>query len=179
MGLSHVLEHGFILGVAGAKHYQAEIFFEQLRPDLSDQVKAFLRSKARHNAGYRPVRVVRQAKFGQQSLLALAFSGKIVYRKFAGDVGVVLGAPLFVIHPVHDAMDRRVIAKKSIQPEAVLRRLNLSRVPFADRADGVAEANAAFEKVELAEKLELARVKEPGVQADFRECSWIEDALIA
>ena len=85
------------------------------------------------------------------------FPVKIVHRIFAGDVMIVLGTPFFIVHAVHNAVDRRVPAQKSVQSEAVFRRLDLARVALAHRADRIAEGDTSFQKVELAEKLQLVR----------------------
>ena len=57
------------------------------------------------------------------------------------------------------------IAKKSVQPEAVLRRLDLAGVALADGADGVAPGDARFQEIDPAEKFELLRIQKAGIQA--------------
>src|SRR5271154_1891759 len=92
---------------------------------------------------------------------------------------VMLGAPLAIIHTVDDAGEGTMFAEKSIQTKTVLGCLDFASVAFADGADGVAPGNAGFQKIHVAEELQLLRVHPAWVQSEFEHDLRSEDALIA
>ena len=72
-----------------------------------------------------------------------------------------------------------MLAKETIQAEAVLRRLNLARVGFTDGADSIAPRDTAFQEVDLSEELELLRIEQAPIETNGWKRLGAEDALIA
>ncbi len=72
-----------------------------------------------------------------------------------------------------------MLAQESIQTKTVFGRLDLARVAFADGADGVAERDAAFQEIDVAEKFQLIRIEEPRIKPICGKRSRREEALVA
>src|ERR1700689_4176341 len=91
----------------------------------------------------------------------------------------MLGIPLVVVHAVDDPGDWAVPSQESIQTKSVFRRLNLARVALANRAYSIAPVDAGLQEIDAAEKFQLRRIQQLGIERDFGQHLRAEDSLVA
>ena len=155
------------LRIPRAQHDQRQILPYQGLGSLFEQVEALLSGQPRHHADQRQVQVRgRKVERRQQVCLAGALARQVAGRVIGGDLRIGGGVPLAVVHAVEDSPDRIAARlQDAIQCEAQLRRLDLARVGRAHGRDRIAQQNATFEQVDVAEKLQAAGREEAAVQA--------------
>src|ERR1051325_6078287 len=125
--------------------------------DLRDQVKAFLRGKARDNADHRQIDGnAFHAELAQQVIFAFFFALKIFRRVLPRKMLVALRAPLVVVHAVQNPAQRACTRLQyAFQAKAIFAGLNLLRIFTADGSDVVRKNQRALQKVGLAPELHL------------------------
>src|SRR5262249_52574651 len=158
-------EQVLVLPVAGTNCGYDERQERKIVGDLGNQVKSFLRRKARDNPDYRQLYVsFLQPELAQQVVFALFLTVK-AFRRILADYQLVFGRiPLAVVHAVQDPADGpRARGQYAFHAKPVFGCLNFLAVLADECSNVVGKNQGAFEEVYFTPEFHLVDGKQvPG-----------------